>query len=192
MSRSYDPRMHAYDDKTRHAGMLYVLMIVIAVAFGGFLWQLYSAPEIPRIPAQAGPYKVEPPPEVSTQTAALEETAPVQEPTAATTVEDQSVVVDLDPRPESSALPRFVASGPYVAQLAALRSEAAVDNAWRRFASRAPDLFANAHMDVQRADLGPGGVYHRVRAGYFADRANASLFCERIRQMGQDCIVAAR
>ena len=101
-------------------------------------------------------------------------------------------LVDLDPRPESSALPRFVSSGPYVAQLAALRSEAAVDNAWRRFASRAPDLFANAHMDVQRADLGPGGVYHRVRAGYFADRANASLFCERIRQMGQDCIVAAR
>ena len=43
--------------------MLYVLMIVIAVAFGGFLWQLYSAPDIPRIPAPAGPYKVEPPPE---------------------------------------------------------------------------------------------------------------------------------
>jgi hypothetical protein len=35
-------------------------------------------------------------------------------------------------------------------------------------------------------------VYHRVRAGYFADRENAALFCERIRQMGQDCIVAAR
>lgn len=190
MSRSYDPRMHAYDDKTRHAGMLYVLMIVIAVAFGGFLWQLYSAPEIPRIPAQAGPYKVEPPPEVSSVQTTPEEATPA--PVQTTRVEDEPVVVDLDPRPETSALPRFVASGPYVAQLAALRSEAAVDNAWRRFASRAPDLFANAQMDVQRADLGPNGVYHRVRAGYFADRTNASLFCERIRQMGQDCIVAAR
>ncbi len=194
MSRSYDPRMHAYDDKTRHAGMLYVLMIVIAVAFGGFLWQLYSAPEIPRIPAPAGPYKVEPPPEAplsaqSTLEAAL---APANPSTAAEEELPPTVVVDLNPRPEIGAMPRFVASGPYVAQLAALQSEAAVDNAWRRFASRAPDLFANAHMDVERADLGARGVYHRVRAGYFADRANASLFCERIRQMGQDCIVAAR
>jgi hypothetical protein len=53
-------------------------------------------------------------------------------------------------------------------------------------------LFANARLDVERADLGARGVYHRVRAGYFADRENAALFCERIRQMGQDCIVAAR
>jgi hypothetical protein len=185
--------MHAYDDKTRHAGMLYVLMIVIAVAFGGFLWQLYSAPEIPRIPAPAGPYKVEPPPEAPPSVQAVEATPAPADPSAAAEEElPPPAVVDLNPQPETGAMPRFVANGPYVAQLAALQSEAAVDNAWRRFASRAPDLFSNAHMDVERADLGARGVYHRVRAGYFADRANASLFCERIRQMGQDCIVAAR
>jgi hypothetical protein len=55
--------MHAYDDRSRGAGVLYILMVVIAVAFGGFLWQLYSVPEAPHITAQAGPYKVEPPPE---------------------------------------------------------------------------------------------------------------------------------
>jgi hypothetical protein len=53
-------------------------------------------------------------------------------------------------------------------------------------------LFAQAQLDVQRADLGQRGIYFRVRAGYFADRANASRFCERIRQMGQDCIPVAR
>ena len=42
------------------------------------------------------------------------------------------------------------------------------------------------------ADLGARGIYHRVRAGYFADRENATRFCERIRQMGQDCIVVSR
>jgi hypothetical protein len=47
-------------------------------------------------------------------------------------------------------------------------------------------------MDVQRADLGPRGIYHRLRAGYFATTDDATLFCERIRQMRQDCIVAAR
>jgi hypothetical protein len=67
-----------------------------------------------------------------------------------------------------------------------------VQQAWARLASRAPQLFASARLEVERADLGQRGVYHRIRAGYFADRANASRFCERIRQMGQDCIVTTR
>jgi cell division septation protein DedD len=191
VSRSYDPRMHAYDDKTRHAGVLYVLMIVIAVAFGGFLWQLYSAPEIPRITAQPGPYKVEPPPAPPLQTTQITEATPA--PADPSLAEQEAPVVELNPQPVSEpAAVHFVANGPYVAQLAALQSEEAVGTAWRRLASRAPDLFADAHMDVQRADLGPRGVYHRVRAGYFADRDSATAFCDRVRQMGQDCIVAAR
>ncbi|MBL8547443.1 MAG: SPOR domain-containing protein [Hyphomonadaceae bacterium] len=193
MSRSYDPRMHAYDDQSRHAGVLYVLMIVIAVCFGGFLWQLYSAPEVPRITAQARPYKIEPPPAppASETEMALRETTPM--PAAESSpAEVEAPVVELNPQPDTPAMPHFSSNGRYVAQLAALQSEAAIDASWRRFVSRAPALFAGASMDVQRADLGPRGVYHRVRAGYFASSDDATLFCERIRQMGQDCIVAAR
>jgi hypothetical protein len=100
-------------------------------------------------------------------------------------------VVELNPQPDAPATLHFSANGRYVVQLAALQSEAAIDASWRRFVSRAPGLFAGASMDVQRADLGPRGIYHRVRAGYFASSDDATLFCERIRQMGQDCIVAA-
>lgn len=187
MSRSYDPRMHAYDDQSRHAGVLYVLMIVIAVAFGGFLWQLYSAPEVPRISAQAGPYKIEPPP---AQT--LPDTAPTPIAAGASLAEAETPMVELNPQVDAPSLPAFASNGRYVAQLAALQSEASIEPSWRRFASRAPNLFAGAHMDVQRADLGARGVYHRLRAGYFATSEEATQFCERIRQMGQDCIVAAR
>lgn len=190
MSRSYDPRMHAYDDRTRHAGALYILMLVVAVAFGGFVWQLYSGPETPRIAAPPGPYKVAPPSDgeagrdaaelgAFTETVTAEESAPAETPLTAGP-------------PQLAAAPQFSANGQFVAQLAALQSEAAVDPAWRRLTSRAPQLFAAARLDVERADLGQRGVYYRVRAGYFADRANAARFCERIRQMGQDCIVAAR
>lgn len=190
MSRSYDPRMHAYDERTRGAGVLYVLMVVIAVCFGGFLWQLYSAPEVPRITAQAGPYKIEPPPEPPPQQTVTE---PTTAPLTSVTPAPEAPMVELNPQPEASAvMPQFASNGRYVAQLAALQSEAAVEPSWRRFASRAPNLFAGAHMDVQRADLGARGIYHRVRAGYFATSDDATLFCERIRQMGQDCIVAAR
>ncbi|HYD86830.1 MAG TPA: SPOR domain-containing protein [Vitreimonas sp.] len=197
MSTRYDPRMHAYDDhQTRHAGFVYGLMIIIAVAFGAFLWQLYSAPEIPRIPAPSGPYKVEPPSgaanapdatESAAYAAPTEEAAPSL-PTTRAEADEPAV----EGPPQLPTAPRFVGNGPYVAQLAALQSEAAVDQAWRRLSSRAPQLFASARLDIERADLGARGVYYRVRAGYFADRDNAARFCDRIRQMGQDCIVAAR
>jgi len=195
LSTRYDPRMHAYDDhQTRHAGFIYLLMIVIAVAFGGFLWQLYSAPEIPRIPAPAGPYKVEPPSDAANAPDATESAvfaAPSEEAAVRDTTAAAEAPVAEGP-PQLPAAPRFVSNGPYVAQLAALQSEAAVDQSWRRLSSRAPQLFASARLDVERADLGPRGIYYRVRAGYFADRDNAARFCDRIRQMGQDCIVAAR
>ena len=43
-------------------------------------------------------------------------------------------------------------------------------------------------MVLEFADSSSDGL----RAGYFSDRPNATRFCERIRQMGQDCIVVAR
>lgn len=197
MSTRYDPRMHAYDEQTRHAGMLYVLMLVVAVAFGGFVWQLYSAPEVPRIPAPSGPYKVQPPPEApasldQTETAVFDSAATAPETGAQASAAAEAETPPVAGPPQLAPAPQFVSNGPYVAQLAALQSEAAADQAWRRFSSRAPQLFAAARLDVERADLGQRGTYYRVRAGYFADRANATRFCERIRQMGQDCIVAAR
>jgi hypothetical protein len=194
LSTRYDPRMHGYDEQSRHAGMLYMLMLVVALAFGGFVWQLYSSPDVPRISAPAGPYKIAPPPEMTEpdpREAALTEPEVENLPTAATPAPAEEAPPTGGP-PQLSPAPSFASNGRYVAQLAALQSEAGVDAAWRRYATRAPDLFARAHMDVERADLGQRGVYYRIRAGYFADRENAARFCERIRQMGQDCIVAAR
>jgi hypothetical protein len=197
--------MHAYDDQARHAGMVYILMLVVAVAFGGFLWQLYSAPEIPRITAPTSPYKIEPPAEArnapdqveqgafaDSLEGVSEQTAEVTPRPAPETAMVESETAASEGPPQLGAAPAFASNGPYVAQLAALQSEAATDQAWRRLSSRAPQLFAHARLDVERADLGQRGVYYRVRAGYFADRTNAARFCERIRQMGQDCIVAAR
>jgi sporulation related protein len=197
----------AYDDhNTRHAGMIYILMLVIAVAFGGFVWNLYSAPEIPHLRPPAGAYKIAPPTDAQTQPDAGENAmyasldghdttanvTPAPGPEEPITTPASAPAPTPPGPPQLSAAPQFAESGPYVAQLAALQSEAAVQPAWQRFASRAPGLFGQARMDTQRADLGARGIYYRLRAGYFSDRANATRFCERIRQMGQDCIVVAR
>ncbi|GAM99620.1 hypothetical protein U91I_03274 [alpha proteobacterium U9-1i] len=191
-----------YDDSHQHAPRmaLYVLMLVVAVAFGGFVWQLYSGPSAPLISAPSGAYRVEPAPELATAPDEAEINAfggNIETPAPVATAD--SAPAEIAPPPvETSGAPRlapapvFAASGPFVAQLVALRAENGAQAAWARISSRAPGLFAPAHMDVERADLGAQGVFYRVRAGYFTDRANAVRFCERVRQMGQDCIVVQR
>jgi hypothetical protein len=188
------------EEQTRFGGVLYMLMIVIALAFGGFVWQLYSGPAPPHIAAPAGPYKIAPPanaanaPDEGEQNAFFNSLDGHESRPASTRAPAPAATASASATPSAPApdAPSFAADGPYVAQVAALQSEAAVQPAWTRLASRAPNLFTHARLDVQRADLGARGVYYRVRAGYFADRANASAFCERIRQMGQDCIPVAR
>lgn len=96
------------------------------------------------------------------------------------------------PAPRPGSAPAAVADGPYLAQIASLRSADAAEAAWTRYSRRAPDLFSKARMDVQQADLGERGVYFRVRAGYFANRADASQFCGQVKALGQECLVVAK
>jgi cell division septation protein DedD len=170
-------RPYAYHAQARTSAFVYVLMLVIALAFGGFVWQLYSTPDIAHINAPNDPFKIAGPADADAATGG---DGVVAQP-------HQGSAGEAEPAEGAGG-----AEGTYVVQLAALQSEAAIEPAWRRLASRAPDLFATAHLDVERADLGARGTYYRVRAGYFPDRDSASQFCDRIRQMGQDCIITAR
>lgn len=192
MTARFDAHAHAYEEQTRTSGIIYLLLLAVALAFGGFLWQLYSDTDVPRIAAAPGPYKVE-----ASSASVADSGEQSAAPTARTTqpppqVETAEEAAGTNASPASAGGVSFSPSGPYVAQLAALQSEAAVEQAWRRFSSRAPTLFAAARLDMERADLGARGVYYRVRAGYFADRAAAARFCDRIREFGQDCIPATR
>jgi cell division septation protein DedD len=80
----------------------------------------------------------------------------------------------------------------FVVQIAALRSRQEAEEAWRLFGDRAPGLQRSAEMSVQRADLGPQGVFYRLRAGYFETREKASAYCERAKALGQECMVVVR
>lgn len=84
---------------------------------------------------------------------------------------------------------KFAASGPYLVQIAALRSEEAAETAWRRIVTASPELYHGANKHIQRADLGSEGVFYRLRVGAFADRSEAVAFCEAVKQSGANCIV---
>jgi cell division septation protein DedD len=87
---------------------------------------------------------------------------------------------------------RFSEVGTYQVQLSALRSEDAARSAWTRLQNTAPDLFAGANLDIQRADLGARGVFYRLRVGSFANRDAAKGFCADVKAAGKDCMVVAK
>lgn len=102
--------------------------------------------------------------------------------------------VETAPQPTgtpSASAPRFSfdSSGPYLVQIAALRAESGALQTWDALNSRHPEIFNGAERRVQRADLGARGVFYRLRAGAFADRAGATEFCDAIKSTGNDCIV---
>ncbi|MCR9193884.1 MAG: SPOR domain-containing protein [Hyphomonas sp.] len=131
------------------------------------------------------------------------ELADTSEPTVEPASDDQQIrIAAVQPvtpatRPQAPAVSapsvsRFAASGAYQVQLAALRSETAAQTAWTGLQDSAPDLFAGAKLDIQRADLGARGVFYRLRVGTFSDRAAAKGFCEDVKAAGKDCMVVAK
>ena len=78
-------------------------------------------------------------------------------------------------------------TGDFVVQLSSQRSEDGARTNFRRLQQR-HSVLAGYSLNIQRADLGDRGVYHRVRVGPFA-RSDANTLCERVKSQGGDCIV---
>ncbi len=190
------------EDTPRRQPILLILSGVIVTAFAAIVWNVYGGFSAgpPRIAPADASYKSAP------SAAMLESESAVAE-SLYDTLEgrDEDEAVRLRPADEApltddfaaadaaaTAEPVFARDGAYVAQIAALRTQDSVQPLWSRLSARDPALFADASLDVQHADLGQQGIYWRVRAGAFADRANAEAFCNRVRALGQDCIAVRR
>ena len=87
---------------------------------------------------------------------------------------------------------RFSSDGTYLVQLAAFRSQEAAETAWSKMSSSKPELYRGGRKQVQRADLGAKGVFYRLRVGSFAERSDASAFCDAVKAGGDNCIVVSR
>ena len=105
-----------------------------------------------------------------------------------------------DPEPASTAparaeppsRPAAQVEGAYVAQIGAFRSVEDAEAGWVAFTSRFSDLAMGHAPDIQRADLGDRGVFHRLRVAAFATREDAANFCASLDARGQACLVARR
>lgn len=79
--------------------------------------------------------------------------------------------------------------GGFRVQVGAFRSEDATRTAWKRLQGRHKDLLAGMNATFQRADLGPKGVFFRLRAGPVASETAARNICSELAKRKAGCLV---
>lgn len=80
-------------------------------------------------------------------------------------------------------------SGSHLVQVGAFRSNEEAAAQWSRMQSRLGEYLDGKSPDVERADLGERGVYHRLRIGPFGSSGEARTYCTGLKERGQDCLV---
>lgn len=176
-----------------------ILLVTVVYVMWTFTGGTEQGADAPVIPAETTDFKsrYDGPPIEEPATSEIDRALAGQAPEARAPAKARAVAeapkAAPDPAPPTAdGPPKVVADGAFLAQIASLKSADAADAAWTRFARRAPALFQPARKDVQQADLGERGVYFRVRAGYFATRADAAQFCGQVKALGQECLVVGR
>lgn len=190
--------------RTKYPTFLIALIVLATVSY--VVWTFTGGAQeeanAPVIPASASDFKSayegggdEGPVTAEIDQALVGQAPPPRAPAKTRAVAEEPIAAPAS-QPASPApaggVPAIAADGAFLAQIASLKSADAAEAAWTRFSRRSPALFQNARKDVQRADLGERGVYFRVRAGYFASRADAAQFCGQVKALGQECLVVGK
>ena len=80
----------------------------------------------------------------------------------------------------------------FAIHLASLRTIEGAKREWTALEQSHPDLLRGLELEVVRVDLGDRGIYQRIVAGHFADRASATALCRRFQAKNQYCAVVKR
>ncbi len=83
---------------------------------------------------------------------------------------------------------RSAVSGSHVVQVGAFRSNDEALAKWSSMQSKIGGVIGDKSFDIEEADLGARGVYHRLRIGPFSSSDAANAYCASLKQNGQDCL----
>ncbi|MFK7792777.1 MAG: SPOR domain-containing protein [Devosiaceae bacterium] len=136
-------------------------------------------------PVQVQPVQTQPVQAQPAQTANRVQPIQLAAPAAAPA---QAVAPAAAPLATPAATPASVPSGEFIVQLASLRSEAEARDTFTRLQNRFGSILSGFGPNIQRADLGDRGIYHRVRVGPM-ERSAADSLCSRYQSAGGDCFV---
>jgi len=150
-------------------------------------------PELPSpsVPAEAVVPPPAPPPTTAPVPDAIE-IPPIAEAAPPEPIAAPPLPATPEPAPPPPQLRGAVSalSGGAVLQIGAYRSNALAAQAWQEFLVEHRDLVGDLVNDIQEADLGASGVWHRLRIGPFDDRSAANALCAALKARGADCFVA--
>lgn len=154
---------------------------IAAAPPGGSVERLLPPPEVPLpLPKVGSTVASEPPALPSEPTASEPEAKPVEK---AAKTETEPARPPRQPAVEET----------YRLQLAALRSHAAVHEAWKRLQKRHRGLLARLRLTVEKKDLGPPkGVYYRLLAGPVSGMKEARRLCADLEKRNVGCLVVRR
>jgi len=77
-------------------------------------------------------------------------------------------------------------------QLAAVKTPEEAQKEWNRLQKSLGDALTGLSLTVEGVDLGAKGVFQRIQAGPFQDKAAAAAKCGAIKALKQDCLVVVR
>ncbi len=156
-----------------------------------------SAPVVAETPKPAAIVAAPPKPETATpKPAAIVEKpaakpAPVVKQAVAEAASAPPTPLVAAPKPaEAAPKPAAAAAGgAYVLQIGAYKSQEEADAAWKAYQFKHP-VAAGYSEDVRKADLGDKGIWYRLRIGSFADKADATAMCDKLKANGGACMLA--
>jgi uncharacterized protein len=78
-------------------------------------------------------------------------------------------------------------AGAYALQIGSFNSVASAEAAWNR--AHRKELLVSAFHHVKQVDLGEKGTWYRLLLGGFKDYSAATTFCDRLKAVGELCLV---
>jgi len=137
------------------------------------------------VPAAKSPAPASPAPKAATA-APAQPSAPLAPATAA----PKQLAANAPPAPAPVAqVPAAAASGAYVLQIGAYKSQAEADGAWNTYKAKHAALLAGYSPNVAQADLGDKGTWYRLRIAGFSSKDVASALCDRLKADGGGCFL---
>lgn len=151
-----------------------------------------AAPEPPETSgAQPAPEPTTPPAAAPRSETPPQAAAPVAAPAVAPAAVAAPAEAPAPAAPQAAAVPAAQTGG-FVVQLVSIRSRDRARPSWESLQKAHPSLLGNRELSIQKADLGDRGIFYRIRAGFFAERASAGDLCNALKTRGQDCLVTKR
>ena len=86
-------------------------------------------------------------------------------------------------------MPEAAATGAYVVQLAAHKTQEEASAAFRSAQGKYPDVLGSRKLLIRKKEIAGKGTFYGAQVGPFANRDDATQLCDSLKSAGGTCLV---